>query len=181
MYKLQTSKSLQPKSKKHKNQKYTIEAGEYELCVFGRTGQRVGKLSGNTAYKDVSAETAFLKFPYPAIAHTIAALEYMRDMNITYIDVYDKDSGIHYRTTVQKYFDEGEYFFGGVKWGDQLKLALPKFTQTRDPEFAQSQTEAQEYAEATGTGDIMPLHYVSRAPVGVRYEKGKQMSLWGGG
>lgn len=179
MYELQTNKSL-PQSKKRKNQKYTIEAGEYELCVFGRTGQRVGKLSGNTAYKDVSAETAFLKFPYPAIAHTIAALEYMRDMNITYIDVYDKDSGIHYRTTVQKYFDEGEYFFGGVRWGDQLKLALPKFTQTRDPEFAQSQTEPQEYSEPTETNAIMPLEYKSHATVGIVRNGVQQLDLFKG-
>jgi hypothetical protein len=171
----QTNRIIKQKGKKSK---YRIEPGEYELCVFGRLGQRVGKLSGDTAYKDVSASSAFLKYPYPAIAHTIAALEYMREMGIVYIDVLDKDSGTHYRTTVQKYFDEGEYFWGGAKWGDQLKLALPNFTQTRSAEY--SSTDAQGYSEADSTHDeVKPLRYKSHAPKGVTFTPGKQLTLWG--
>lgn len=176
------NRNIARQSKKRKNQKYTIKAGEYELCVFGRMGQRVGKLSGDTAYKDVSASSAFLKYPYPAIAHTIAALEYMREMGVTYIDVLDKDSGIHYRTTVQKYFDEGEFFWGGERWGEQLKLALPKFTQTRDPEYTEpTHTTPTAYSEPSSTDNVKPLEYKSRAPKGVNFTKGGgQMSLFGG-
>lgn len=173
-----TTKARKTSSKR----KYEIKAGENRLYDFGRTGRPVGKLSGDTAYKDVCAETAFLKYPYPAIAHTIAALEYMREMGIVYIDVLETTSGIHYRTTVQKYFDEGEFFNGGAKWGDQLKLALPNFQQSRNPEYTEpTETGTPEYTE-DGTTETKPLVYVSHAPVGVRYEKGiKQLSLFGGG
>lgn len=170
-------------ARQSKKSKYTIGSGESPWRVDGRTGNVIGKFSGDTAHKDVSAETAFLKFPYPAIAHTIAALEYMREMGIVYIDVLDKDSGIHYRTTVQKYFDEGEYFDGGnaARWGEQLKLALPKFTQYRDPEYmAHTDTDAQPYAEAD-TSDIIPLEYKSRAVTGIVWNGVKQLSLFEGG
>ena len=169
------------KTQKRKHPKYTIEAGEIALRDFGRRGVLVGKISGDTTYKDLSATTGFLKFPYPAIAHTIKALEYMREMGAVYIDVLEKNSGIHYRTTVQKYFDEGEYFYGGAKWGEQLKLALPKFTQTRSAEYSSTDTDRQEYAKPSDTGGIMPLKYTSRAPVGVKFEKGGQMKMWDGG
>ena len=176
-----TNRSLQRNGNKRKNQKYTIEAGEIALRDFGRRGILVGKISGDTVHKDLSAKTGFLKFPYLAIAHTIEALEYMREMGAVYIDVLEKDSGIHYRTTVQKYFDEGEYFYGGVKYGEQLKLALPKFQQTRDPEYTEpTDTDAQHYGDPSDTGEVMPLVYKSHAPVGVKYEPGiKQMGLWG--
>ncbi|MDP1547401.1 MAG: hypothetical protein Q8L87_15430, partial [Anaerolineales bacterium] len=72
-------------------------------------------------------------------------------------------------------------FYGGAKWGEQLKLALPKFTQTRSAEYSSSDTDAQAYAEPSATGEIMPLHYVSNAPVGVKFEKGGQMKMWDGG
>lgn len=177
-----TNKSLARRDKKRKNQKYTIEAGEIALRDFGRRGILVGKISGDTVHKDLSAKTGFLKFPYPAIAHTIEALEYMREMGAVYIDVLEKDSGIHYRTTVQKYFDEGEYFYGGAKYGEQLKLSLPNFQQSRDPKYTEpTDTDAQPYGEPSGTGDVMPLHYVSHATVGVKYEPGvKQLGFWGG-
>ncbi|MEK6751598.1 MAG: hypothetical protein AABZ00_04970 [Chloroflexota bacterium] len=169
-------------SHKSKKRKYEIREGEYPLRVFGRTGDIVGKIADHTTHKDVSAKTAFLKYPYPAIAHTIEALKYMQEMGVVYIDVLDKDSGIHYKTTVQKYFDEGEYFYGGEKWGEQLKLALPNFTQTRDPEFITSHTDALAYSATSDTNDVMPLSYVSRAPVGVTYTKGvKQLGLFGDG
>lgn len=169
-------------ARQSKKSKYTIGSGESPWRVFGRTGNVIGKFSGDTAHKDVSAETAFLKYPYPAIAHTIAALEYMREMGVMYIDVLEKTSGIHYRTTVQKYFDEGEYHDGGARWGEQLKLALPKFTQTRDPEYmAHTDTDTPAYSEPSDTGEIVPLKYTSRAPRGVNFTKGGQMSLFGGG
>jgi hypothetical protein len=164
--------SVKQKSKKRKHK---INRGETAWRVFGRTGNIIGKFSGDTAYKDVSAETAFLRYPYPAIAHTIAALEYMREMGVTYIDVLDTDGGIHCRTTVKKYFDEGEYFNGGAKYGDQLKLALPKFTQTRSAEYSNTDTDAPAYSEATET---KPLHYRSRATVGVVKNGVQQMPLF---
>jgi hypothetical protein len=171
-------KNCTPKTSKTQKRKNAIESGEYPLGIFGRTGQIVGKISGDTTHKDMSAKTAFLKFPYPAIAHTIAALEYMREMGAVYIDVLDTDSGKHYRTTVQKYFDEGEYFYAGEKWGEQLKLALPKLTQTRDPDYMPpTESIAPAYTEATET---KPLTYKSRATVGVVWN-GKQMSLFGDG
>jgi hypothetical protein len=177
-----TKQSLQRNGKKGKNQKYTIEAGEFAWRVFGRTGNIIGKLSGDTACKDVCAETAFLKYPYPAIAHTIAALEYMREMGIVYIDVLETTSGIHYKTTVQKYFDEGEFFNGGVKYGDQLKLALPNFTQTRSAEYSDPTiTDVPAYSEPSNTSNVKPLEYKSRAPKGVNFTKGGQLPLFGGG
>ena len=173
------TKDKKNNNRKTQKRKYTIETGEFAWRVFGRTGNIIGKLSGDTACKDVCAETAFLKYPYPAIAHTIAALEYMREMGIVYIDVLETTSGIHYKTTVQKYFDEGEFFDGGVKYGDQLKLALPNFTQTRSAEYSSTDTDAGIYSESSDTGEILPLKYVSHAPVGVKFERGGQMPLWG--
>jgi hypothetical protein len=164
-----------------KKRKHEIKAGEIRLCAFGRTGHLVGKISGDTAYKDESARSAFLKYPERAIAHTIDALKFMQEVGAVYIDVLDTDAGIHYRTTVQKYFDEGEYFFGGVKYGEQLKLTLPNFAQVRDPEYtAHTDSEAQHYSDTDGTHDVKPLVYKSRATVGAVYGKGgKQLSLFG--
>ena len=162
-----------------KKRKHKIESGEIRLCTFGRTGQLVGKISGDTAYKDVSASSAFLKYPERAIAHTMDALKFMQAMGAAYIDVLDEDTGIHYRTTVQKYFDEGVYFDGG-KWGEQLKLTLPNFLQTLDPEYISTDTDPQAYSEADGTHEVKPLNYKSNAPKGVTFTKGiKQLNLWG--
>jgi len=170
---------------KNSKRKYEIKAGEFELCTFGRTGKRVGKISGDTVYKDVSRESAFLKYPEPAIAWTKAALNYMREMGVIYIDVLDTDSGTHYKTTVQKYFDEGKYFDGGnvAKWGEQLKLTLPNFDQSRDPEYITTHSDPQAYAPAD-TSDVKPLHYVSHAPTGITYngvkvDSVKQLDMFG--
>lgn len=162
--------------------KHEIGQGEIAVHTFGRTGKVIGKISGDTGYKDVSAKTAFIHYPKEAIAYTIDALKFMQAMGAVYIDVLDEDSGIHYKTTVQKYFDEGEYFDGG-KWGEQLKLTLPNFMQTRDPNFTDSVTPL--YSEPTATDDeVKPLNVKSRATVGIRYKPGrqtpKQLSLFGG-
>lgn len=176
---------------KNSKRKYEIKAGEFELCTFGRTGKRVGKISGDTVYKDVSRESAFLKYPEPAIAWTKAALNYMREMGVIYIDVLDTDSGTHYKTTVQKYFDEGKYFDGGnvAKWGEQLKLTLPNFDQSRDPEYTEhTNTHAPAYGDSDGTHEdnVKPLHYVSHAPTGITFngrkiESAKQLDFFKGG
>ena len=164
-----------------KARKYKIEKGEIAVHTFGRTGQVVGKISGDTVYKDVSAESAFIHYPKEAIAWTIDALNFIQAMGAAYVDILDKDTGIHYKTTVQKYFDEGEYFDGG-KWGEQLKLTLPNFLQTLDPEYISTDMQGQEYTEPTDTGEAKPLHYKSNSPKGITFTKRvKQLDLFGGG
>ncbi len=163
-----TKNSLARQSKKRKHE---------ILGTVIKVGRRtVGQVIGDTFVKDIS-NRHMLTTP-PAIANNIQALHDAERAGALYCVFTNTDTGIIYRAPIAKIWDMGKPFNFG--WGDQIYLTLPNWTQTRDPEFSQSQTEAQDYTEPSGTGDVMPLHYVSHAPVGVKYEHGeKQMGLWG--
>ena len=128
----------------------------------------------------MSARSAFIHYPEEAIAFTIDALKFIQAMGAAYVDIMDTDTGKHYKATVRKYFDEGVYFDGG-KWGEQLKLTLPNFLQTLDPEYSgHTDTDAGGYSEPTSTHDVKPLHYISNAPKGVTFTPGvKQLDMFG--
>jgi hypothetical protein len=161
-------------SQKRNKRKHEI-LGEV-IKVNGRT---IGQVIGDTGYKDVSRKKHFLHYPEEAIAFTIAALHAMQAAGAVYVDILDTDNGIRYKTTIQKYFEYGEKI--NLGWGEQIKLTLPNFTQTRDPEFIESQTDSLAYSVASETNDVMPLYYKSNAPTGVTVNGVKQPPLFGDG
>jgi hypothetical protein len=141
----------------------------------GWKGHVIGQVIDRVGHKDVSGRTGFIHVPEEAIAFSIDALKFMQAAGAEYVDVLNTDNGIHYRTEIQNYFEHGEKFCYG-KWGEQLKLTLPNFTQSRDPEYmANTSTDGtqNEY-------EVKPLNYSSRATVGVVWNGVKQLSLFGG-
>lgn len=168
MYNKMTNQSLQPKAKKRKH--------EILGTVIKVNGRTVGQVIPPDYVKDIT-NRHMLTTP-PAIASDIQALHDAERAGAEYCVFTNTDTGIIYRAPIAKIWDMGKEFDFG--YGRQIMLTLHNWTQTRDPEFIQSQTEAQDYTEPSDTGEVMPLHYVSNAPVGVKYEPGvKQKSLWG--
>lgn len=167
-----TSKSVARRSKKRKH-----ELGRL-IKVNGRT---IGQVYNGVFEKDVSSKKHFLHYPEEAIAFSISALYAAQRAGAEFVEVLDTDRGIRYRTTIQKYFDLGEKFCYGEKWGDQIKLTLPNFLQTLDPEYKASTSAAQECSDANSTHDVKPLHYESRATVGIVKNGVQQLSLFSGG
>ena len=147
-------------------------------------GRTIGQVIDRVGYKDVSGKKHFLHYPEEAIAFTIDALYAMQRAGAVFVDVLDTDKGIHYRTTIQNYFEHGERFNYG--WGDQIKLALPNFTQSRDPEYmGHTDSEPQAYSDSD-MSDVKPLNYKSHATVGIVYngvkvDSVKQLDLFGDG
>lgn len=167
-----TNKSIHPKSYKR----------NHELGILIKVGkQTIGQVYNGVLEKDISSKKHFLHYPEEAIAFTITALHAAQAAGAVYVEVLDTDTGTRYKTTLSKYFDLGEKFNYG--WGEQIKLTLPNFTQTRgdnDPNSAQTQTPPPDYSDPSGTGDIMPLYYKSNAPTGVTVNGVKQLGLFGG-
>lgn len=146
----------------------------------GWKGYVIGQVINDTGYKDVSARTGFIHRPEEAIAFTINALHAMQAAGAEYVEVLDTDNGIRYKTTIQNYFEHGEKFCYGAKWGEQIKLTLPNFLQSVDPEYAShTSMDAQEYFDSDGTHEdnVKPLLYKSNAPKGATFTKGKPKQL----
>jgi len=164
-------------SKKHKHEnKGTIIRSD------GWKGYVIGQVVNDTGYKDVSARTGFIHKPEEAIAFNISALEAMQAAGAVYVSVLDTDSGIRYKTTIAKYFEHGEKFCYGEKWGEQIKLTLPNFLQTIDLNYSPTDTVTPAYTE-DGTTNTMPLVYKSHAVTGSQFTKGKpkQINMFNGG
>jgi hypothetical protein len=143
--------------------------------VIKVNGRTVGQVVGDTFVKDI-ANRHMLTTP-PAIANNIQALHDAERAGALFCEFTNTDTGIVYRAPIAKIWDCGKEFNFG--WGDQIYLTLSNWTQTRDPQFAQSESEAPAYSEPSDTGEIMPLKYTSHAPVGVKYEKATQLTLFG--
>ncbi len=147
--------------------------------VIKVNGRTVGQVIGENYVKDI-CNRHMLTTP-PAIANDIQALHDAQRAGAVYCEFTNTDTGIIYRAPIAKIWTAG--WLMNLGWGDQQALTLQNWTQTRDPEFMESQTDAPEYTNASGTHDeIKPLVYKSRAPVGVTFTKGvKQLDLFGGG
>lgn len=143
-------------------------------------GRTVGQVIGTDYVKDFQNKH-MLTTP-PAIASDIQALHDAERAGALYCVFTNTDTGIIYRAPIAKIWDMGKPFNFG--WGEQIMLTLSNWQQTRDPEYTEpTHTDTPEYSEPSGTHDkdVKPLHYVSHATVGVKYEPGiKQMPLWGG-
>ena len=144
------------------------------IRVKGRT---IGQVINGTFVKDFT-NRHMLNNP-PAIANDIQALHDAERAGAVYCEFTNTDNGIVYRAAIAKIWDMGKPFNFG--WGDQIMLTLSNWTQTRSAEYSSTDTDRQEYAKPSDTGGIMPLKYTSRAPVGVKFEKGGQMKMWDGG
>jgi hypothetical protein len=161
------SVARQSKKRKHKIIGTVIK-------VKGRT---VGQVIADTFVKDIT-NRHMLTTP-PAIANDIQALHDAERAGAVYCEFTNTDTGIVYRAAISKIWDIGKEFDMG--WGRQIMLTLSNWTQTRSAEYKDpTNTDAPAYSEPSDTGEIMPLKYVSHAPVGVKYERGGQMSLFGG-
>lgn len=117
----------------------------------------------------------------PAIATDIEALRKGQQAGAKVCVVTNKTNGLIYKAPIEKIWEKGWVVNFG--YGDQQALTLENWLQTRtpdDPDDFQTQTQPPDYSDPSGTNSVMPLHYESHAPVGVKYEKGsKQMGLWG--
>lgn len=165
-----TNKSLARQSKKRKHKIIGTV-----IKVKGRT---VGQVIGVDYVKDFT-NRHMLTTP-PAIASDIQALHDAERAGAVYCVFTNTDTGIIYRAAISKIWDVGKEFDYGH--GRQIMLTLSNWQQSRDPKYTEpTDTDAQPYGEPSGTGDVMPLHYVSHATVGVKYEPGvKQLGFWGG-
>ncbi len=147
-----------------------------------KVGKRtVGQVIGNGYVKDI--ETGhLLQFP-PAIANDIQALHDAERAGAEYCVFTNTDTGIIYRAAISKIWDLGQQFNRG--WGDQIYLTLNHWTQSRDPQFMTSHTEAPEYGDpTTSDDDVKPMQIESRAAVGVKFKATgkktpKQLHLFG--
>jgi hypothetical protein len=166
---LQATKIIQRNSKKRKHKIIGTV-----IKVGGRT---VGQVIGDTFVKDIT-NRHMLTTP-PAIANNIQALHDAERAGAVYCEFTNTDTGIIYRAAIAKIFwDMGKPFNFG--WGDQIMLTLSNWTQTRSAEYSSTDTDAQEYSEADSThGEVKPLNIKSRAPKGVTFTPGKQLTLWG--
>lgn len=167
----------------HNSKKRKYEIKGTIIRSDGWKGHVIGQVIDCVGYKDVSARTGFIHRPEEAIAFTVNALHAMQAAGAVYVEILDTDSGIRYKTTISKYFEAGEKFNYGAKWGDQIKLALPNFLQTVDPEYvSHTDTVTPEYSDPNGTHDeVKPLNYKSHAPVGVKFTPApKQLRMFGG-
>lgn len=145
------------------------------IKVKGRT---VGQVIGAEYVKDFT-NRHMLTTP-PAIANDIQALHDAERAGAVYCEFTNTDTGIIYRAAIAKIWDMGKRINFG--WGEQIMLTLSNWTQTRDPEYSDpTDSEPPAYSEPSDTGEIVPLKYTSRAPRGVNFTKGGQMSLFGGG
>lgn len=162
-----TSNSLQRNSKTRKHK------------ILGRVikvkGRVIGQVIHNVFVKDIKNKH-MLTNP-PAIANDIQVLHDAQNAGAEYCEFTNTENGIVYRAAISKIWDMGKHINFG--YGEQIMLTLQNWTQTRDPKH-EDQTDAFEYSESTDTHDIKPLHYKSRATVGMVWN-GKQMSLFGEG
>lgn len=169
MYSVTTNKSVarQTNKRKHKIIGTVIK-------VKGRT---VGQVIGADYVKDIT-NRHMLTTP-PAIANDLQALHDAERAGAVYCVFTNTDTGIIYRAPIAKIWDIGKRFNFG--WNEQIMLTLSNWQQTRPPEYLDpTNSDSPTYTEPSGTHDVKPLHYVSHAPVGVKYEPGiKQMDLWG--
>lgn len=144
--------------------------------IHNNNGRRIGQVKNDVFVKDIISKW-ILQRPFPCIASDISALHEAERAGAVYVEFTNTETGIIYRASIAKFWTLGKYI---DYVGPQQALGLEHFEHRYDPSINQSQTEAQDYTEPSGTGDVMPLHYVSHAPVGVKYEPGiKQMGLWG--
>lgn len=169
MYNQFTNQSVQQKTKKRKHKIIGTV-----IKVGGRT---VGQVIGDTFVKDIT-NRHMLTTP-PAIANDLQALHDAERAGALYCAFTNTDNGIVYRVAISKIWDMGKQINFG--YGLQIMLTLSNWTQTRDPEFITSQTDAQEYTEPSGANDVMPLYYKSNAPTGVTVNGIKQLGLFGDG
>lgn len=143
-----------------------------------KVGRRtVGQVIGVDYVKDIT-NRHMLTTP-PAIANDIQALHDAERAGAVYCVFTNTDTGIIYRAPIAKIWDMGKRFNFG--WGEQIMLTLQNWTQTRDPEYLDpTHTDTPAYTEPSGTHDVKPLKYKSRATVGVVWNGVKQLSLFGG-
>jgi hypothetical protein len=150
--------------------------------VIKANGRTVGQVIDGVFVKDVSKHKHFLHTP-EAIAYSLDALHAAERAGAEYLDVLDTDTNTHYRASLAMMWDKGEPFNRG--WGDQIYLTLSHWQTSADPNHSPTETVTPEYSEPSGTHDVKPLNYKSRAAVGVKHAKGtktlKQMYLFGGG
>jgi len=158
-----SSKSLQQKGAKRKH--------EIIGTVIKVNGRTVGQVYDGEFVKDLTSEKQLVKYPVPAIASDIQALKDAQRAGAEYCTFTYTVTGIIYRVAISKIWELGERFNCG--WGDQIKLPLPNWTQTRDPNLSASVTP--EYSEPSATDEaVKPLNIRSKAPTGIRFKPGKQ-------
>lgn len=156
--------------------KYTPNLKKPSSVKIRVVGKTVGAVVGNE-YRKRIINRHMLTTP-PAIANDIQALHDAERAGAAYCVITNTETGITYRAPIAKIWDMGFAFNRG--FGDQIGLPLHLWTQERDPEYAEpTDTTPTAYGEPGGTGEIMPLEYTSRAPVGVKYEKATQLDLFG--
>jgi len=163
--------------KKNNNRKAQKRKHRIIGTVIKVNGRTIGQVVNDTFVKDIT-NRHMLTTP-PAIANDIQALHDAERAGAVYCEFTNTDTGIIYRAAISKIWDIGKEFDMG--WGRQIMLTLSNWTQTRDPEYTEpTDTEPPAYSDPSDTGEIMPLKYRSRAPKGVNFTKGGQMSLFGG-
>lgn len=158
-------------SQKSKKRKHEILG-----TVIKVNGRTVGQVIKDTFVKDIT-NRHMLTTP-PAIANDLQALHDAERAGALYCAFTNTDNGIVYRVAISKIWDMGKQINFG--YGLQIMLTLSNWTQTRDPHFIESQTDALAYSVASDTNDVMPLYYKSNAPTGITVNGVKQLGLFGG-
>lgn len=139
-------------------------------------GRIIGKVIEGEFRKTIRSNW-ILRTP-PAIANDIQSLHDAERAGAVYCVFTNSDTGITYRASISKIWDRG--FPVNRGFGEQIALSLPLWLQERDPNHSPTQTDAPEYSEASTTG-VKPLHYESKATVGVVFNGVRQLSLFEGG
>lgn len=139
-------------------------------------GRIIGKVIEGEFRKTIRSNW-ILRTP-PAIANDIQSLHDAERAGAVCCVFTDKDTGITYRASISKIWDMG--FPVNRGYGEQIALSLPLWMQERGANHSPTHTDAPEYSEAD-TSDVKPLHYESKATVGVVLNGVKQLSLFEGG
>ena len=143
--------------------------------VHTSRGKVIGQVIGDVFVKDMT--TAHILDKFNAIASDISTLHEAEHAGALYVEFTNTDDGVIFRASIAKFWDCGKFINFG--YGDQQMLGLVHFEHKRDPNH-ESQSDAPAYTEASTT-DVKPLHYKSRATVGVVWNGVKQLSLFKGG
>lgn len=156
--------SLKPNGKKRK---YQISG------TIIKAGRRIiGKVIEGEFRKTIRSNW-ILRTP-PAIANDIQSLHDAERAGAVCCVFTDKDTGITYRASISKIWDMG--FPVNRGYGEQIALSLPLWMQERGANHPPTHTDAPEYSD-----DVKPLHYESKAAVGVVFNGVRQLTLFEGG
>jgi hypothetical protein len=167
---LQTSKSLQQDGKKRKR-KFT------GVLIHSERGKVIGDVVNRAFLKDI--DNGCILYKYNSLASDICSLHEAERAGADHVEFTNTDTGITYSAPIEKFWTLGRFVDYG--FGKQQALELCHFEHRRDPNHSPTtDTDTPEYPEAD-TSEVKPLHYESKAAVGVVFNGVRQLSLFAGG